>query len=213
MNNGNWKLYGIEMNGAIAEKARLFSGAEVFAGDVMDAPFQPNSFDVVTCFDVLEHVYQPRQFLKRVLHWLRPGGIFFAKLPNIDSWEARLFGTYWYGLELPRHLYHFSPRSLSPVFTELGFPDVNIKANGAGTHIRHSIRYVYEDLLERIGCSPVPMAEGRQPNLAWRVVRKAFSLSVAVPISKICSAANAGVVIDVIVKKRVGDGMLDAEQP
>jgi 2-polyprenyl-3-methyl-5-hydroxy-6-metoxy-1,4-benzoquinol methylase len=55
-------------------------------GDVMDARFPPNSFDVITAFDVLEHMYQPREFLGRVLSWLRPGGIFFAELPNINSW-------------------------------------------------------------------------------------------------------------------------------
>jgi 2-polyprenyl-3-methyl-5-hydroxy-6-metoxy-1,4-benzoquinol methylase len=201
MNNGAWNLYGIEMNGLTAEEARSKSGAEVFVGDVMDAPFQPNSFDVVTCFDVLEHVYQPREFLERVLYWLRPGGILFAKMPNIDSWEARLFGTYWYGLELPRHLYHFSPRSLRPLVRGLGFHEVCIKATGKGTHLGHSVRYLYGDLLKKFGFSPIPMSETRQPSLVWRIVRKALMLSLFYPLSQIPSVVNAGVVIDVILKK------------
>jgi len=205
MNNGKWKLFGIEMDGLTAEKARSRSSAEIFVGDVMDAPFQPNSFDVVTCFDVLEHVYQPRELFARVLHWLRPGGIFFAKVPNIDSWEARLFGTYWYGLELPRHLFHFSPRSLRPLVTDIGFREVCITATGQGTHLGHSMRYVFGDFLQRLGFSPVPMADARRPNLAWRVVRKALGLSVVFPLSQIPRAANSGVVIDVVLEKTAGD--------
>jgi 2-polyprenyl-3-methyl-5-hydroxy-6-metoxy-1,4-benzoquinol methylase len=201
MNNGLWKLYGIEMDSATAERAKLTSGAEVFVGDIMGAPFSASSFDVITAFDVLEHVYHPREFLERVLHWLRPGGIFFARLPNIDSWEARLFGTYWYGLELPRHLYHFSPRSMRCLVAEVGACESQINATGKGSHAHHSTRYVYEAILQRLGFSPIPMAKARRANLAWRAVRKALWLTLVAPLSWIASAAGAGVVIDVILKK------------
>src|ERR1035438_10453930 len=70
------------------------------------------SFDVITCFDVLEHLYEPRKVMARVGEWLKPGGIFYVLVPNVDSAEARAFGSYWHGLELPRHLFHYSPASL-----------------------------------------------------------------------------------------------------
>jgi 2-polyprenyl-3-methyl-5-hydroxy-6-metoxy-1,4-benzoquinol methylase len=201
MNNGKWKLYGIEMDGLMAEKARSNSGAEVFIGDLMDAPFPPNSFDVITAFDVLEHVYEPQEFLERVLYLLRPGGIFFAKLPNINSWEARLFGTYWYGLELPRHLYHFSPPSMKRLVANLNVRESYITANGQGAHFGHSVRYVYESIIQKFDLSPIPMAKARRSNLAWRAARKTFFFTLVAPMSRIASAANAGVVIDVILKK------------
>ena len=65
MKRGKWKLYGIEMDDATAQKAMEKSGANVSVGNVMDAPFPPNSFDVITAFDVLEHVYHPREFLNK----------------------------------------------------------------------------------------------------------------------------------------------------
>jgi SAM-dependent methyltransferase len=167
----------------------------------MDAPFPPNSFDVITAFDVLEHVYDPREFLEQVQMWLRPGGIFFAKLPNIDSWEAKIFGTYWYGLELPRHLSHFSVESLRNLVCDLGFRETRIKANDQGSHMGHSMRYVCGDWFRKLGYSPVPMAKAQKPNLAWRIARKALWLSLAVPLSRLASAANAGVVLDVVLKK------------
>ena len=85
LQGGAWKLYGIEMEASAAERARVKSGAEVFVGDAAGAPFAPESFDVITCFDVLEHVYDPRKFLVKVLEWLKPGAVFIAQLPNIHG--------------------------------------------------------------------------------------------------------------------------------
>src|SRR5256885_9712458 len=117
MNNGAWQLYGVEIEPSTAERARALSGAKVWVGDVLEAKFAPERFDVITCFDLLEHIYTPRQFRAQVGKWLKPGGIFYTVLPNIDSWEGRTFRTFWYGLELPRHLFHFSPRSLRYLFS------------------------------------------------------------------------------------------------
>jgi 2-polyprenyl-3-methyl-5-hydroxy-6-metoxy-1,4-benzoquinol methylase len=205
MKGERWSLYGIEMEASTAEKARLMTGADVFMGDALDAPFRPESFDVVTCFDVLEHIYEPRQFLTKVMEWLKPGGILYTKLPNIDSWEARALGTYWYGLELPRHLYHYSPQSLRGLMTALGFHEVCITASEAGSHLSNSIRYLYEAFLEKLGLSPMPLAKAlvntQPPSLPWRVVRKALRLSLVGPLSQVASAAGAGVFIDAIFRK------------
>ncbi len=92
----SWKLYGIEMSEEAASVARERCGAEVFVGDILDAPFPAESFDVITCFNVFEHVYDPREVLVKVAQWLKPGGIFYTLMPNIDSAGARIFRSYWY---------------------------------------------------------------------------------------------------------------------
>ena len=56
----------------------------------------------ITSFDLLEHVYSPRELLTKVFEWLKPGGIYYAMMPNIESWEAKLFGGHWYGLDSHR---------------------------------------------------------------------------------------------------------------
>ena len=66
----SWKLYGIEMSAEGAKTAEERSGAQVFVGDIPDAPFGAESFDVITCFDVLEHVYDPRQVMAKISEWL-----------------------------------------------------------------------------------------------------------------------------------------------
>ncbi len=197
-----WKLYGIDMEDSTAEKAKAATGAEVFVGDALDAPFPAESFDVITAFDLLEHVYHPRPFLAKVLEWLKPGGIFYAGLPNIDSWEARMLGTYWYGLELPRHISHFSPQSLRQVLTSLGFQELSLTTPRT-SYLLHSVNYLCSEAMEKMGGTPVPMSKCGQRSIPSRAIRKAFQLSVAAPLAEFASMACAGPAIEAVFGKNV----------
>jgi 2-polyprenyl-3-methyl-5-hydroxy-6-metoxy-1,4-benzoquinol methylase len=195
-----WKLHGIEMEALTAARARTTTGAEVFVGDAVDAPFAAESFDVITCFDLLEHVYQPRQFLMKVREWLKPGGIVYIALPNIDSWESRILGTYWFGLELPRHLFHFSPRSLRYVMKSLGFSEISI-VTPQTSYVEHSVGYIASSVVQAVGGTPVPMATSRKRSIPFRAARKAFRLSLVDPFSHMASWAGAGGSIEAIFER------------
>jgi SAM-dependent methyltransferase len=106
-----WRVAGIEVNEAAAHKARRFTD-ELHVGDVLEAPFAKARFDVVTAFHVLEHVVDPVAVVRRMLDWLAPGGLLIVEVPNAAGLGAALFGRAWSGLELPRHLSHFTPRTL-----------------------------------------------------------------------------------------------------
>jgi SAM-dependent methyltransferase len=199
---GSWRLYGIEMEASTAQKATAATGAEVFVGDVLAAPFPAASFDVITGFDILEHVYHPRQFLTKVLEWLKPGGIFYVKLPNIDSWEARLFGTYWYGLELPRHLSHFSPKSLRQVTASLGFREISVTTPRT-SYVKDSVSYLGSKAAEMMGMKPIPMSSRGPRSIPFRAVRKAFQLSMVEPFAEIAAQAGAGPSIEAVFGKNV----------
>jgi SAM-dependent methyltransferase len=200
MKGPTWELYGIEMEESTADKARRSTGATVFVGDAIAAPFLPATFDVITSFDLLEHVYSPKQFLSKVLEWLKPGGIYYAMMPNIASWEARLFGAHWYGLELPRHLFHFSPISLRYLMGELGFEEVSVRTPPA-SYVERSIGYISSSILERLGFSPVSQAQAKQRSLPWRVVRKVIRLTLFAPLAQIASIAGRGPSMEVVFRK------------
>jgi SAM-dependent methyltransferase len=114
-----WQVAGVEVDDAAAAKARRFSG-EIFVGDVLGAPFAPGRFDVATAFHVLEHVPDPVAVLRRMLSWLAPGGLLIVEVPNAGGLGAALFGRAWSGLELPRHLSHFSPETLTRAVEQAG---------------------------------------------------------------------------------------------
>jgi SAM-dependent methyltransferase len=200
MRSSAWQLYGIEMEESTAQRARANTGAQVFVGDAMDAPFAPASFDMITCFDVLEHVYSPREFLAKVRQWLKPGGIYYAMLPNIDSWEARLFGSYWFGLEMPRHISHFSPRSLRYLLNERGFEEVCLKTPPI-SYIERSAGYVCSSAMESLGFKPAAQANSKPVSLPFKVVRKGFRLGLIAPVARIASVAGAGPYLEAVFRK------------
>ena len=172
-----WQLFGVEMSPKAAAQAIARSGANVFVGDILDATFEPASFDVITCFDVLEHVYEPRKVMAKVCQWLKPNGIFYTLVPNIECGEARLYKSYWYALELPRHLSHFCPASLKYLADSVGLQVAYLKTH-RNSAVEYSLRYLGDAVLSQIGILRRPLAEADAPSNPARVVRKALRWTV-----------------------------------
>ena len=110
---GDWHVRGVELNPAAARYATEELGLDVFNGRLWEADFPEGQFDVVTMWDVLEHVHDPRRTLAEIHRVLKPGGALICSVPNLDSLDARLFGRFWIGLDAPRHLYVYSRRTLA----------------------------------------------------------------------------------------------------
>lgn len=111
--NAGWKGEGVEPSKPLVRKARQFldSDTPVHWSTLQAAPIGGRDFDVVTLWDVLEHVTDPIGFLSQARSLLKPGGILFANVPDLDSFQARLLGSKW-PLLLPEHLNYFTCRSL-----------------------------------------------------------------------------------------------------
>jgi SAM-dependent methyltransferase len=82
-----------------------------YLGDLTTLSFN-QTFDAVIFNHVLEHVLTPKENLKTAVSVLKPGGIIFIELPNINSLQFKWFGPKWFPLEIPSHLTHFSPQTL-----------------------------------------------------------------------------------------------------
>jgi SAM-dependent methyltransferase len=197
-----WKLYGIETSMAEARKAEMSSGAQVFVGDILDAPFSPLSFDVITLFHVLEHVDRPKDVIRKLWEWLKPGGIVYLQVPNVRALEACIFRSYWYALELPRHLYHFSPVSLKRLFSLFEFEEL-LLSTLSHNHIEASMRYVLDDVLSKFGILRTPPATAiDSPGIPWRIIRRAFRYGLLKPLGYLAAAAGRGAGIEAAFRKR-----------
>lgn len=87
---------------------------------IHNAPFPLQYFDAIVCLHVLEHLSDPADSVRSALNFLKPGGIFVVEAPNISSFQYRLFKKRWQPLEIPTHLNHFNPATLSKIFTDSG---------------------------------------------------------------------------------------------
>ena len=116
---------GFEVHGTdISELATqgVDSRAEIrIAANLSDALYPESFFDVVVIWHVLEHLTNPRETLEEVHRVLRPGGRIVVAVPNFSSLQARLAGSAWFHLDLPRHLFHFPLHSLRRILAEVGF--------------------------------------------------------------------------------------------
>jgi SAM-dependent methyltransferase len=93
----------------------------VTAESVKDAGFPSGAFDLVTLFHVMEHTPEPRTILAEVQRILQPRGRVLVQVPNIESWQSRLCGPRWYGLDVPRHVINYSSHSIQGLLSNCGF--------------------------------------------------------------------------------------------
>ncbi len=201
LRGGSWCLHGIEMSAHAAQTAQAQSGAQVFVGDILDAAFPPESFDVITCFDVFEHLYEPRRVMARVTEWLKHGGIFYVLVPNIDSAESRVFRSYWHGLELPRHLFHYSPESLRFLAESEGLTVASLETR-RNPAVGTSLRYVWDDVFQAVGIRRTPVAYRDDAGLAWRIGRKFVRMTALRAAVAIAPLVGGGESIHAIFQKQ-----------
>ncbi len=118
---GNWELYGVEISPYAVRVAQERYGLNVKVGTLEDAVFPDDFFDVVTLWDVLEHLHEPARSLQEIRRVLKPDGLLIFRVPNLASLDARLFGPFWAGFEPPRHLYVLSPNTTDKLLQKAGF--------------------------------------------------------------------------------------------
>jgi len=107
-----WKAVGIERNEEVVARVRPGPGVEITTLPVEELPAEAR-FDLILMFHVLEHIGDPVRLLRECAKRLAPGGRVVVNVPNFGSWQARFAGTNWLHLDIPRHLVHYTPKTLA----------------------------------------------------------------------------------------------------
>lgn len=119
-----WEEYGCELG----KNHFLFAAKNhprVFNRELADCRFPENFFDVITLYDVLEHLASPSAFIKIVHKILKPDGRLVISTPNFLSWPERLMGRFWHCI-IRMHLYYFTPKTVSRLLLENNFKIIKI---------------------------------------------------------------------------------------
>ncbi len=124
-----WNVTGLEPSRWAADIASSrLSGTEIIVSTLEKADFPAENFDVITLWDVIEHLPYPSEVLLSIYRWLKPSGWLFLNTPNIASIPARALGARWM-LLLREHIWYFSPQTLQILLAKCGFRLASTRSN------------------------------------------------------------------------------------
>ena len=130
--SGHWELMGVEPTPQAAAYTHEVLGISVLAQRFNEVELSVGTFDVITMWNVLEHLDSPIKDLRHAYQLIRPGGWLVLEIPNVDGIGVKLFGRYWLGWDLPRHLYLFPQKHLRRILGEIGFEWVDARCIAGG---------------------------------------------------------------------------------
>lgn len=145
--------YGIEISAFSYQQGRKKFGDHIFNGTIEDVPFGNILFDVITMFDLLEHVKDPVATLRCCKKILKPHGIIVAVLPDVSSLTARLMGKTWTHYK-KEHLFYFSKRTITDLLKQESFEVLKIIA----ARKVMNLEYLYNQFIQYPHAVATPIA-------------------------------------------------------
>ena len=184
----HWQLLGVEPDPQAAHMAQQ-QGLQIINSTIEQARVEQGVWDAITLWNVIEHLSDPVAMLQEARRLLRPGGMLYMAVPLRDSWDARLFGRYWTGWELPRHFTLFDKATLIQLLDKAGFKIrksacINGRSYGFSASLRLLLQEQTGDFtLRRLGEALTysrPLALALSPYTALAVaMRRCTVLSIA----------------------------------
>ena len=132
-----WQVHGLELIEQTAQIARQRHGIQVDTGRLETVNLPENTFDLITMWDVLEHLPDPLASLQHCCRLLRESGVIVFSIPNLASVDRYLFGRSWIGWDAPRHFTLFTLETLQAAFKKTGYKMVDRRCflGGKGTFL------------------------------------------------------------------------------
>jgi len=127
--DAGWSATGLELSAFAAGRARA-RGFEVIATPLESTEWRGEPFDLITMWDVIEHLPDPGAAVARARALLRPGGHLAVVTPNAASLHARVAGRRWFLLKPEEHLYYFAPATIRRLLESRGFRVSAVRRSG-----------------------------------------------------------------------------------
>jgi SAM-dependent methyltransferase len=135
-----WNATGLDRSEAAVARIRERHGICAHVGTLPNSLWLDASFEAITMWQSLEHVHQPLDVLHAAYRLLSAEGKLLVAVPNAAGFASGWFGAGWYGLDVPRHLTHFTPQTLRRMLGRAGFGKIDMYQERHNSWIRHSAR-------------------------------------------------------------------------
>lgn len=123
----SWSKFGVEVSNHAAQVAQKINPKAVISNTKNIPPsFLKHRFDLVTLWDVIEHLDQPADIIATSHRLLKKGGVLALTTGDVRSLFARLQGEHWHLYNPPQHLSYFSPQTITRLLTASGFTNIKI---------------------------------------------------------------------------------------
>lgn len=124
-----WEVYGTEYSGWALQLTRA-KQLNVLEAPITRASYPEGFFDVITSFEVFEHVRSPMAEADALAHALRPGGLLYCTTPNFNALSRRLLGPRWNVIDYPEHLCYFTPQTITSWLARFGLVRESVSSSG-----------------------------------------------------------------------------------
>jgi len=124
-----WDVYGTEYSETLI-KSCIENGLNVIKGENILEKLEHEIFDIITSFEVIEHLIMPEKMIKEISILLRSGGLTYITTPNFSSISKVISGKNWSVVQYPEHLVYFTPKTLTQLFERNGFIKEKIITSG-----------------------------------------------------------------------------------
>jgi SAM-dependent methyltransferase len=200
MRERGFRVTGLDVSSDAARVAWARQRVPAVCGTLDRAPLRTNAFACVTMFHVLEHLADPRVFLIAARDLLTAQGRLIVQVPNAASWQSRLLGRRWNGMDVPRHLFDFRANDLERLVESCGFEVVrrkyfSLRDNPAG--LATSLAPGLDPMARRVR----PGGE-RQSVRLWKDLAYFALVLAALPFTLVEAAAGAGSTVMLEARKR-----------
>ena len=168
LKEAGWITQGVEIDDPAAQSANA-AGIPTYCGTLLDANYPDDIFDVVRLHYVFEHLINPEETLDEIRRIMKPDGVSYIRIPNIDSLVFRLFGKYWFALDVPRHVFHYTPKTFTRLAEQHGLKVKRVHFSSPPSGFFTSLEYMRKEGVLPWALRPLKGKSALWKNL-WRPI-------------------------------------------
>lgn len=181
--------YGVEL-GDFDNEFAANNKLEIFHGNLKDADYPDNFFDVISLNHVYEHVDKPMETITELHRILKPGGKIVLATPQSKSLAHWLFGKNWVQLDTPRHLFIYNTKTLISYANKAGLKLNKVRYNSQPFQFLGSVYYFWSSI------------RGKRPELVKsNFVKNKVLFFMLLPLSHLVNFLKIGDQVELILQK------------